>query len=194
MNKNQPIHIIYIPGFGGKYDNFRLWAIKKWKYFGASAEFLPMKWGQGTLEQKLAAIDDAIDRASDKRVVLVGESAGGSMVIHTMARRGDTIYKAMTVCGKNGHPEKVGQIFYDRSSAFKESMELIVESASALTSKQKAEFVSIHPLYDELIPREDMLLEGCRQVRLLSIGHLFSIILALTVYAPVVIFAAKRPL
>ncbi len=154
-----------------------------------------MGWRSGTFEQKLARIDQAIDRAQKdgvgKRVVLIGESAGGSMVIHMMARR-DDLYKAMTLCGKNTHPENVSQHIKDKYPAFKTSMEHLDDSLAKLTTKQKKDFVSIHPIRDQVVPVRETLLPSCKQVRLPIAGHFTTIAAALTVYAPVLVRAAKR--
>lgn len=188
----QQIHIIYIPGFGGRYDTFRLFALRQWLYSRVTTELVPMNWHQGTFEQKLARIDRAIDRAAGKQIVLVGESAGGSMVVHQYARRGDDIYKAMTLCGKNSHPETVGQTYYDRSPAFQASMARLDYSTKMLSKSQKTKFVSIHPIYDPVVPVRETLLANCRQVRLWAFGHLTVILLALTVFSFAIVRAAKR--
>lgn len=150
-----------------------------------------MKWNKGTFEQKMADIDRAIDRARGKRVVLIGESAGGSMVIHAYARR-DDIAKVMTICGKNTHPESVDPKYYDDSTAFETSMELLNESLDSLSAEQTSRFVSIHPLYDPLLPVHSTLLPGCRRVWLFAVGHKPAILLALTLFAPIVVRAARQ--
>jgi predicted peptidase len=151
-----------------------------------------MTWDTGTFEQKLARIDRAIDRSKGKRVVIIGESAGGSMAVHMYARRPDDFYKVMTLCGKNIQPEKVDERYYMHHPAFRTSMERLNESLAQLTDKQRKRFVSIHPLYDPVVPVRETLIPGCRQVRLLAIGHFTVIILALTVLSPQLVRAARR--
>lgn len=191
----QPIHILYLSGLGDDLDRWRLRALKRWHFRGVTAELVPMVWRSGTFEQKLARIDQAIDRAikhgKGKRVVIIGESAGGSMAIHMMARR-DDIYKVMTICGKNTHPEDVSPLYYEKYPAFKTSMDHLSESLDQLTAKQKHAFVSIHPFYDRVVPIRQTLLPGCKQVRLPVAGHLFTIAAGLTLFAPVLVRAAKK--
>lgn len=191
----QKIHILYISGFGTKYDAYRLRLLRLWKFRDVTVELLPMKWeGKETFEQKLARIDQAIDGAVGKRIVLLGESAGGSMAIHMYARRPDDVYRFMTICGKNAHPETVGQPYYDRSPAFRESMRQLESSTSILSEEQRQAFVSFHPLYDPVVPVHETLLLGCKQVRLPAVGHLFVILLGLTIFSPAIIYhARKRP-
>lgn len=185
------IHIIYVPGFGGKYDSLRLRALHRWRYSHITVEMVPMNWTRGTLDQKMTAIDRAIDRVGDKRVVLVGESAGGSMVVHMMSRR-DDIDAAITICGKNSHPETTGNHYVDRSVAFRTLMERLNESLDSLTPKQRLRMRSITPLYDETVPIREMLPAGIQRVKVLSVGHFVTILMVLTVYSPIVIHTARR--
>lgn len=187
----QPIHILYLSGLGDNFDRWRLRALKLWHYRGVSVELVPMTWQSGTFEQKLARIDQAIDRAKGKRVVLLGESAGGSMVIHMLARR-DDIYRAMTLCGKNTHPEGVDERYYRNNPAFRASMDHLNESLALLTDEQKKQFVSIHPVYDPVVPVREALLKGCREIEVWLVGHLFVISLVLTVLSPIVVRAARK--
>ena len=189
----QPIHILYLSGFGDNYDSYRLRLLKLWRFRGVSVELVPMRWeSQETFAQKLARVDQAIDQAAGKRIVIVGESAGGNMAVHVYARRPNDIYRVMGLCGKASHPETVGQRYYDRSPAFKTAMEGLNDATALLTEVQKREFVSIHPLYDSVVPVRETLLPGCRQVRLWTVGHFFAIMTALTVFAPLIVREAKR--
>lgn len=189
--KQQPLHILYLSGFGDNFDSFRLRALRWWRFRNVTVELVPMKWDSGTFEQKLARIDRAIDHAKDKRIVILGESAGGSMAVHVAARRSD-VYKVMTLCGKNSHPETVGQDYYDRSPAFQTSMDRLDESIARLSVRQREQFVSIHPFTDAVVPVKDTLLAGCRRVRLWSFGHTLTIFLGLTVLSPIIVRAARR--
>jgi pimeloyl-ACP methyl ester carboxylesterase len=186
------IHILYIPGFGGSYDGFRRWVLRRWRFADVSVEMVAMKWNEGTFTEKIDAIDDAIDRARGKRIVLIGESAGGSMAMHMYARRPNDLHKVMTICGKNSHPETVGSGYLRKNPAFRESMDNLNESLSKLTDEQREKFVSIHPYYDPVVPVRDTLLPGCQQVKLWAVGHLTVIALALTVLSPIVVRAAKQ--
>lgn len=187
-----PIHILYLPGLGDHLDKWRLRALKLWRYHDVSVELVPMAWRSGTYEQKLARIDQAIDRVKDKRIVIIGESAGGTMAIHMMARRPDELYKVMTLCGKNARPETVSPRYYKNHPSFKTSLDNLDASLAALTEEQKRNFVSIHPVYDRVVPVHDTLLRGCKEVELWLVGHLTVIGLALTILSPIVVRAAKR--
>lgn len=189
----QSIHILYISGFGSNYDTYRLRLLKQWRFTNVTVELVPLRWeGKETFEQKVARIDQAIDRVKTKKIVLLGESAGGSMAVHMYARRPDAFYKVMTICGKNAHPQTVGDIYYRRSPAFRTAMEKLEEPMALLTKSQRQQFVSIYPFYDSIVPVKDTLIADCTRVRLWSVGHLVTIFLALTVFAPIVVKHARK--
>lgn len=188
----QPIHILYLSGLGDNLDRWRLRALKLWHFRNVTVELVPMSWASGTFEQKLAKVDQAIDRAKGKRIVVIGESAGGTMAMHVYARRPDDLYKVMTICGKNTHPEGVGEQFWRNNPAFKTSLDHLNASLAELTPEQMKKFVSIHPVYDPTVPVRETLLPGCKEVELWLIGHTLVIGLALTIFSPLIIHAAKR--
>ena len=189
----QTIHILYLSGFGAKHDSFRLRALSHWRFRGVTVELVPMRWeSDEAFEQKIARLDQAIDRAVGKQIVLLGESAGGSVAVHMYARRPDDFYKVMTLCGKNSHPETVGESYYQRSPAFRTSMQRLNDAIATLTLEQRQQFVSIHPLYDPVVPVRETLLPGCRQVRLWLAGHFFTIVIGLTILSPIIIRTIKK--
>lgn len=187
----KPIHIIYIPGFGSRYDPVRKWAISKWRFKNVTTEIVQMHWQNGTFRQKIADINQAIENANGKNIVLIGESAGGSMIIHMMARRPE-LSKFITLCGKNTKPETVSSKYLEYSPAFRESMKHLNESLASLSSSRHHSLTSIHPIFDNVVPVSETLLSGCKQIRLPLIGHLLVIIAALTIFSPILIKAARN--
>lgn len=153
---------------------------------------IPMNWQKGTFAQKLLAVEDAIERAGDKHVVLIGESAGGSMALHAYARHPRAVKRVVTLCGKNSHPETVGERYLQYSPAFKGSMDHLNESLSQLTARQMASVVSIHPLYDHIVPVRETLLPKCRRIRVPLVGHMAVIILLITLLSPIIVREITR--
>lgn len=76
-------HIIYISGLGDRYDGLRRFCLRLWKYPGITTELAPMTWADsGSYDEKFARVVSAIDQVKGKRIVLFGESAGGSMAVN----------------------------------------------------------------------------------------------------------------
>ncbi len=185
-------HIIYIPGFGAKYDWLRSFILSKWRFKGITVDMVPMNWHEGTFDQKMNAINKAVDRAKSKRIVLIGESAGGSMAVHMYAHRPDDLSGVITLCGKNILPETVQQRYIDNSPAFGVSMKNLNNSIKMIPAVNRSKFVSVYPIYDPVVPVNETLLPGCRRKRLLLVGHVSVIFITITVLAKVLVSVARK--
>ena len=77
--------IVYIPGLGSRYNSVRMFALKFWAVYGVSTTLIPLDWYDGdTIEGKLSKVQDAINQAGKRsRVVVVGESAGATLALHS---------------------------------------------------------------------------------------------------------------
>ncbi len=191
----QRTKIIYISGLGDRYDSFRRLALKHWGIYGVETELVSMSWADGkSYEEKKQRVIDAIHAvdSTSTRVVIIGESAGGSMALNVYADQADYIFKAMTLCGKNTGPEKVSPSYYRRNPAFKTSMSLVNDSINRLKKSDRQRFISLHPIVDGVVPVKDTLIPDCKTVTLFSFGHLTTIFLALTIGAWKVASVAKQ--
>ena len=175
-----PIHVIYVSGLGDHFDSPRRFLLRLWRLAGVSAELFPVHWsGREEYFEKITRLNRVIDKTKGKRVILIGESAGGSMVLNIYASRPSDFYKVMTICGKNSHPELVSPLLYKRNPAFKVSMHSLAASLQKLTKTQRQAFISIHPLYDSVVPVSETLIPDCQNRRLWLIGHRLTIIFIL---------------
>jgi hypothetical protein len=192
MNKAS-LHIIYLPGFGDDYDIGRRLFLWCWRIFGVTTEFIPMHWNSNeSYAEKLARIDIAIDRAASRRIVVIGESAGGSLVLPVYAKRTRDLYKVMTISGKNNNSASVAPRLYAKHVAFRESMRATELALEQIDDGLRRRFIAFYPLYDDVIPLQEAIIPGCKVIRLFSIGHFFTIFLALTLYSGYVIHVAKQ--
>lgn len=192
-NKTMPIHIIYVPGLGDGYDIWRRIFLWFWRIYGVSVELVPVKWSDREgYDVKASLVNTAIDQAKGSRVVLIGESAGGSLVLNLYASRPDDFYKVLTICGKNARPEHVAPRFYQRNPAFKISMHLLGKSIKKLTPSQRRAFISIHPLIDHVVPVNETVIPGCQRRRVWLFGHLPTIAIMLTVGSWYVVRQIRR--
>ena len=187
-------HIIYVPGLGDSYDGVRATALKTWKRRGLSVEFVPMKWRSTTesYDDKVKKVTDAIDRATADTIVLVGESAGGSVVTAIGYTHNHVVSKVITIFGKNVKTNRVSPYLYKKNPAFKDSMlqaDSIVESMSVEDASQ---YVNVYSPYDPTIRKIDTHIPGATLRRVHTPGHLISISLVLTVLQHIVIREARR--
>jgi hypothetical protein len=193
MSKNNTVHIIYVSGFGGRYDSSRRFLLKFWRLYNVSTELVSMSWSDGlSYDSKLKKLNQAIDRSMDKKIVLIGESAGASIAINAYAARETDIYRVITLCGKNSGADTVADHLYIKNPAFKDSIRLADRNIKRLSKEQARHFTSMYPLHDPVIPAHESIVPGSREVRLWTLGHLISILLALSCLSFILVREAKR--
>lgn len=189
----RPLHIIYIPGFGDNYDIGRRIFLVCWRIFGVTTEFIPMRWDSSeSYNEKQKRVNAAIDKATNKRVVLIGESAGGSIVVPMYAKRYTDLYKVMTICGKNSGATSVSPHLYKKHRAFREAMRATDLAGPEISSRYLRKFIAFHPIYDGIIPLKETVIPGCKSIQFPSIGHLLTIFLSLTLFSGYIVHIAAR--
>ncbi len=187
--------ILYISGLGDHYDWIRRLTLGFWGLYGVKARLISTSWSNTeSYEEKFRRVTNAIDAIDIKttNIVLIGESAGGSLALNVFASRKEKIHKTITICGKNNGPELVAPHYYKRNPTFKTSMYDLEKSVAALSKSDRQRVVSIYPLYDGVVPIRETLIPDCKQVRLLTIGHLGTIFFALTFGAHFIAKLAKN--
>ncbi len=187
--------IFYISGLGDRYDFIRRSALWFWKLYGVNAQLIPTSWSnQESYETKLKRITDAVDSVdtTTTRLVLIGESAGGSMALNAFASRKEKIHKTITICGKNNGPELVAPHYYRDNPAFKPSMDNLEKSVASLSKSGRQRVISVYPLYDGVVPIRETVIPDCQKVQLFTLGHLGTIFFALTFGAYFIVRLARR--
>lgn len=189
------VHIIYIPGLGDRYDGIRKTALKRWRSKRMKVTFVPMKWRHSTetLADKQQRIHDAIAGISASQIVLVGESAGGSMVITETFRRGTRVTKGITIFGKNIRADRVATSIYANNPAFRDSMEAADRTVSNLSLSEAKRITVLYSPFDPTIQYPDTAIPGAVIKKIYTPGHLFSIVLVLFVLKAKVINEAMKP-
>lgn len=186
-------HIIYLPGLGDRYDPMRRFFLRAWSLYGAHVTMIPMRWASDeSYDAKRARVLSTLDMFDDGRVVLVGESAGGSMAVSVFAAQPGAVASTVTLCGKNTRSDNVSPRIYAHNPAFRESMQQAEMLVKNLQPKQSKQFVSIVPLYDPTVPVAETLIPGCQKMTLPLVGHLAAILAMLTIFAPLVVHRAKK--
>lgn len=189
----QRIHIIYIPGLGDRYDPIRRTCLRLWRFYGVRVTMVPMRWTSSeTYPDKRARVEEIMHLHAGEKVLLMGESAGGSMALATYAKHTDVLAGLVTLCGKNTHPDNVSPGIYRRNPAFRDSMLQAEAAAAQLPRAERGNFVSVVPWYDPVVPVSDTMLPDCQKVTLPAVGHLVSILCMLTVFAPIIVHRMKR--
>jgi pimeloyl-ACP methyl ester carboxylesterase len=184
MSKQSSIQIFYIPGLGDGYDRYRMAAMRSWSLGKTKATVISMNWRDRdeTYEQKLRRIQTAIRESSADRIVLVGESAGGAMVVNEGIRAGSRVDKIITICGKNIRADRLAPSLALRNPAFKDALIASDRAVAAMDEKKYGKkFTVFYSSFDPMIWLTDTKLPGATMIKLPTGGHFFSIIFALTV-------------
>ena len=172
--------VIYLPGLGGKYDRFRMWALKLWKRRDRNVVFLPMDWTspyESFIEKKSRVIRAVSD--SEGQVVIIGESAGAAMgllIAHEMPH-----VKFIAFCGKIGGAKSTGSFYYERVPAFADMLPLADTVRTNLRADEKLGMITVRAYKDLFLSVRDTTIPGVRQIVLPSVGHLTTIVLGITI-------------
>ncbi len=185
-------HLIYVPGLGDSYDRFRKKALKLWRLFGVSTELVAMDWSDRVLqfEDRFKRVEAAIEQAvkNGYKVSLIGESAGGSMSLNVLAEHPD-LHKVITLAGVDNPNTEIAHWRRQQTPGFVVSVHKLAESVSNLPLQK---IHTISALYDETVHHKNSVVAGAHNHRWLSFGHLVTILLALTIFSPLIIRIAKK--
>lgn len=175
-------YIIYIPGLGDSYDGIRRFLLFFWRIYGVKVEHVPMRWYDGrNYDEKYTRVEAAIKNAQalGYTVSIIGESAGGSMVLNIFARN-QSIHRSISLCGVNSYKSPISKRIFERGPAFKESVSIVNESQAQARTLRAKQITSITASYDPTVPIESNVIPGARHIKLRSIGHLTTILFCLS--------------
>lgn len=153
-----------------------------------------MQWYDGEPYQaKYNQIIAAISAAKEQgySVSLVGESAGASMAMNVFSRD-DSLYRFVSLCGVNTLHASISPRILAKSPAFKESLSYLAASQRVAVGRRPENIISIAALSDSVVSVSKNRIEGVKNKRVFSVGHLTSILLCLSVFSFVVVGEIKR--
>lgn len=175
--------ILYVSGLGDGYDGFRKACLNWWRLFGVKTKLVEMKWNDGAdFEAKFALVKKAIE--AHNNTILVGESAGGSMVLHAAANGFDNVRFA-TLCGVSRQFMPIADSIQKRSPGF-------YQATRTIPDRTFAEITAFQAIYDPVVAKKYSYARGSLVVKVASVGHLVTIVLCLTVYAPWFVWRLRR--
>lgn len=190
MQKNQKLHVIYIPGLGDTKIGGQSKAVATWKLWGVTSEVCQMKWADKEpwspkLERLLRMIDVRV--AEGKPVALVGASAGASAVINAYAARPQAIVGCVIIAGKVNRPEAIGKRYRLRDPAFITSASDCQAALEQLDTSRRKRILSLFALADELVYKPDSRITGAVNRMVPTVGHAVTIGCQITLGAPLFI-------
>lgn len=192
---NNKLHIIYVPGLGKARPPVQSLLIKTWRLWGVESELIEMDWGgKEPWKEKRKRLSDRIDAAAiqGKSVALVAASAGASAALDAYATKENEVTGVMLISGMVNHPEKIGESYRRRNVAFAASTYDGVKALAALSRGDRGRIVSTYALLDEFVAPKYSKVEGARNHRSPTIGHVMTIGFQILFGAPLFIRSLKR--
>jgi len=186
--------LIYIPGLGERYDQYRKRALRAWRIFGVEARLLPMNWYDGkSYEGKYDTASAVVASLLDDgvKVSLVGESAGGSMAINLFANH-PRVANLITIAGVNTSTAPVATTTLRRGPAFAISRQHVGPSLGSVPAQRRRHVHTLSGLRDDVVRWNDSHIEGAHNHRVFTIGHVMTIATCLTLFSGYVISLAKK--
>jgi len=180
--------IVFVPGLGDDEWKMRL-VFGLWRRRGFIPIVYNMHWRDGGhFENKLQNLLQVVDKNLKKgKVSLIGTSAGGSAVANVLLARKDKIMSVVNVCGRLRRGLRMGLRSFESmtktSVAFAESVAQFEDHEFVLTAQDRKKILTIHPLFDELVPPETTMIEGATNLVIPSIEHGLSIVIAITLWS-----------
>lgn len=137
------------------------------------------------MESKLKRIDAVIDSVpKDTRVVLIGESAGATLALHTVVTNA-RVSRVITLCG-------VARNFTPVSSYLRKKAPALDEAVNTLPDDFKSDIHSVRAAIDGVVGSKYSSTARANKHVIWSVGHLTTIALCLTIFAPIITAIAKK--
>lgn len=182
-------YVVYVPGLADKlnYSFGQRTALALWRTGGVIPYYFVVNWRDTAeiYEQKLARLLNTIDEAKAKgyTVSLVAASAGSGLALAAFAERTHDIHHVVSICGKLSRPDTVPPALFDINPAFKASMAAYPRMERRLSLADRKKILVVRATRDSYVPASDGEVKGAYAYTIHSIGHVFSIMLALTMYS-----------
>jgi hypothetical protein len=191
--------VIIIPGLGDQIDPIK-WATNHWKQHGFSVMVHSIGWRNNRLSfeakfQKLLKLVDDLDK-ENRKISLVGTSAGGSAVLNVFMQRKKAVHKVINVCGRLRVGPTTGfRSFASKtqsSPSFAKSVLLCEEQEKNLSVSERKRIMTVRPLFgDELVPSKTTTIQGGYNITIPTGEHGISITAALTLFSKLLIHFLK---
>jgi hypothetical protein len=190
--------VIYIPGLGDKrlYAGGQQAALALWRTSHVQAYYFVVKWADAaeSYQDKLQRLLDTIDDVCAKgyTVSLAAASAGSSLALNAFAQRKKSVHSVVSICGKLTRMDTVSRLLFTINPAFKASMEAYKHVEPSFTASDRKKILIVRAARDSYVPADDGEVKGAPVYVMRSMGHVFSILLALTIYRRPILRFIKR--
>lgn len=190
-------HVIYVPGLNDQKKGYDL-LINRWSSYGVVPHVHRVGWRNAEerfdpkLERLVGFVDELLDDGNT--VSLVGGSAGGSAVLNALLEQPE-INAVVNICGRLRAGENVFpslEFAARKSLSFKDSVTIFERKEPQMTAEQRSKVLNLIPIWDEVVPKATVSLNGAKNQTLPSVEHMISGFLGTTLFAPIVMRFIKE--
>lgn len=189
--------VIFIPGLSD-HITFQNRIFSLWQKHGLQPILHSVDWrdGEQQFQPKLDELLQRIDQlaANEKKISIVGISAGGSAALNAFIERQDIIHRIVTVCARLRTGTATGlRSFHSRTKkrpAFATAVQRAEVNTIRLEDQERQRIMTVRARFgDELVPADTAILAGAHNTTVPTSEHVLSITAALTVFAlPLITF------
>lgn len=192
--------VLLVPGLGDRVPRHQ-WLTKFWKKEGMEVIIHTAHWNNTNepFQPKLNRLIRHIDQIAhkNKKLTLIGTSAGGSLVINAFTKRPSKIHRVISVCGrvrKGNHVFPSLELAAKGFPAFTESVIACEKELPRLAKKDKEKIMTVRcSLVDVLVPMSCIQIEGATNMTVPIPFHILGIATALTVWRKKLIAFIQMP-
>jgi len=167
--------LVIIPGYR---DHGKLYELTRssWERRGFTVHVRFFGWNEDVLPFGVAHVQllEFLD-SLDGTVYLIGVSAGGVAAINALADR-PNIHKVVTVSSPLLPLTSV------TNKLLRAAMQHAQEALAHMNPETKAKVLSLHGIYDQIVPVKLSKPTGIRTKRIASVRHVPSVVLTMTIY------------
>ncbi len=191
--------VIFVPGLGD--NNLRLTSmLRSWRDEGISVDIHLAPWQkkQESYKAKLSRLLKKIDRITqnNKKVSLIGMSAGGSLVLNAYTLRKDKIHRIITLSSrllKGAYVFPPLSIAAHGYPAFRDSVLSCEKFLLMLTTKDKRKIMTVHSrFFDEAVPASTASIPGATNLTIPFPFHVIAVGTTLFFYKKILIDFIKQ--
>jgi hypothetical protein len=180
--------VIYIPGLGDRktYAWAQKLALNLWRTSRVIPCYFVVGWADKheTYEQKRVRLLKTVDAAANNgyTVSIVSASAGSNLALTALAARANKLHRVISICGKINHPETVNDSFFALNPSFKDALTESQRIIPLLSPADRKKLLIVQATRDSFVPARDGEVVGAQVHVMHSMGHVFSIFMAITVF------------
>lgn len=174
--RSPKIPLVIIPGLGDRIATYRL-LIPIWRILGYDAHIFSFEW-EDTTENFQSVFDRLlrhIDEYEGEAIYIIGVSAGGTAAVNALSTRPLIVRKVVTVATPYTYVPHL------RNAKLMSSIEHLQQIR--LDRLGKNNLLSIHGIYDQIVPIASSQPTGVRTYRVVAIVHSIIIAVSLTMYS-----------